>query len=88
MASESETRRILDAHADALTKLPNVVGIGIQRAGTDPQAVVVAVYVRAKVPEAQLKPSDIVPRTLSATISGMRVEAPTRVIAVGDIVPQ
>jgi hypothetical protein len=88
MADEGSTKRILDEHADALTKLPNVVGVGIQQADNDPQSLVVAVYVRAKLPEAQLKPSDIVPRTLSSIISGVRVDAPTRVIAVGNIMPQ
>jgi len=88
MASEGEVRRILDEHADALTKLPNVVGVGIQQANNDPQSAVVAVYVRVKLPEAQLKPSEIVPRMLDSIVSGVRVEAPTRVIAVGNIMPQ
>jgi hypothetical protein len=88
MASEGQIRRILDEHADALTKLPNVVGVGIGQADNDPQSAVVAVYVRVKVPEAQLKPAEIVPHTLSSIVSGVRVEAPTRVIAVGDITPQ
>ena len=88
MASEGEVRRILDEHADALTRLPNVVGVGIQQANNDPQSAVVAVYVRVKLPEAQLKPSEIVPRMLDSIVSGVRVEAPTRVIAVGNIMPQ
>lgn len=88
MASEGQIKRILDEHADALTKLPNVIGVGIGQADNDPQSPVVAVYVRVKVPETQLKPSEIVPRTLSSIVSGERVEAPTRVVAVGNIMPQ
>jgi hypothetical protein len=85
MATEGEVKRIVDEHADALTQLPNVVGVGIQQADDDAKAAVVADYVRAKVPEAGLKPSEIVPRTLTATIAGVKVDAPTQVIEVGDI---
>lgn len=88
MPSEDLTKHILDEHADELAKLPNVVGVGIQQENNDPQSTVVAVYVRSKVPEAQLNPSDIVPRTLSSNISGVRVDAATRVIAVGNITIQ
>ena len=88
MPSEDLTRHILDEHADELARLPNVVGVGIQQESNDPQSSIVAVYVRSKVPEAQLDPADMVPRTLSANISGVRVDAPTRVIAVGNITPQ
>ncbi len=85
MANEGEVKRIVDEHADALTRLPNVVGVGVQQADDDAKAAVVAVYVRAKVPEAGLKPAEIVPRTLTSIISGVRVDAPTEVIEVGDI---
>ncbi|MGH6671535.1 MAG: hypothetical protein ACRECV_06105 [Xanthobacteraceae bacterium] len=88
MASEGQTKRILDEHTDALAKLPNVVGLGIQHAENDPHSPVVAVYVSTKVPEAKLKPSEVVPPSLSSLISGERVEAPTRVIEVGDVRPQ
>lgn len=84
MASEGDVKRIVDEYADKLTSLPNVVGVGVQ---SDKGALgsVVAVYVRAKVPEQTLKPSEIIPRTLTATIAGQRIDAPTRVIEVGDI---
>lgn len=88
MASEGQTKHILAEHTDELTKLPNVVGLGIQQAENDPHSLVVAVYVSAKLPAAELKPSEIVPPMLSSVISGERVEAPTRVIEAGDVRPQ
>ncbi len=87
MANEDDARRVLDEHADRLTRLPNVVGVGLVEASEEGEGgeSAVAVYVSSKVPEAQLKPSEVVPRTLTATVRGARVNVPTRVIEVGDI---
>lgn len=85
MPTEDDVKRILDEHADRLTSLPNVIGVGLVPADSEEGDSAVAVYVRSKVSEAQLKPSEIVPRTLTSTIAGARVDAATRVIEVGDI---
>lgn len=84
--NEDDVKRVLDEHADRLTSLPNVVGVGLVSADDEAEGEsAVAVYVRSKVPEAQLKPSEVVPRTLTSTVGGERVKVPTRVIEVGDI---
>ncbi len=85
MPTEDDVKRILDEYADRLTSLPNVVGVGLVPADEEKGESAVAVYVRSKVPEAQLKPSEIVPPTLTSTIAGAPVNVATRVIEVGDI---
>ena len=83
--NEDDVKRILDEHADRLTSLPNVVGVGLVSADDEEGESAVAVYVSSKVPEAQLKPSEIIPRKLTLTIKGKPVNVATRVIEVGDI---
>lgn len=89
MNDDDRIRHVLNANADELTQLPNVVGVGIGAADdNDPNRVpVVAVYVSHKVPPAQLAPEAAVPKQLEATVDGIRVRASTRVIEVGDIKP-
>lgn len=89
MTTEHELKRLIAQVGDQLTSLPNVVGFGIRPwKDSDPRGeLVVAVYVRKKVPEAQLAPSDVVPKTIGTTLDGERIEAPTRVIEVGDVRP-
>jgi hypothetical protein len=89
MTSEEEVRQIVSAYADALTRLPNVVGLGVVAAdAANPEATpVIAVYVERKVPEEQLPAGALVPKRLAVTVHGNRVEAPTRVIEVGEIRP-
>ncbi len=85
MASEQDARRLLSAVAGHLTALPNVVGVGVVPAeGTNSEAVI-AVYVRSKVPKAALKPEELVPETVKGQVDGVSLQAPTRVIEVGDI---
>lgn len=85
MASEAETKAILAQHEDALSGLPNVVGLGVVADRADAAKAAVAVYVSTKRPEAQLRPAEIVPRTLRSVLDGKAVEAPTQVIEVGTI---
>src|SRR4051794_25632898 len=61
MATEQEVRQIADEHADALERFPNVVGVGVT-SGDEYDlggAPVVAVYVRSKLPEAQLAAGEV-----------------------------
>jgi|WetSurMetagenome_2_1015567.scaffolds.fasta_scaffold288729_2 hypothetical protein len=85
MTREEEVRLILDEHADRLAGLPNVVGLGIIQADTVPDECRLAVYVRSKIPEVQLKPVDIIPPTLTSMIAGNQVDVQTQVIEVGNI---
>jgi hypothetical protein len=89
MTTEDQIKRLLPQVTDRLAGLPNVVGFGIQPLNDgDPQGqLAVAVYVRKKLPLAQLAPSDVVPKKIGTTLDGEHVEAPTRVIEVGDIRP-
>jgi hypothetical protein len=84
MASENEARRLLSAVTGYLTALPNVVGVGVvPTEGSDSEATV-AVYVRSKVPKEALKPEERVPETVTGLVDGVSLQAPTRVIEVGD----
>ena len=85
MASEAETKAILAAHESELTRLPNVVGVGIVSAGKSPDDTAIAVYVDVKRSITDLRTEDIVPRWLASRIGGQQIEAPTRVIEVGKI---
>jgi hypothetical protein len=85
MATESEAKAILAEYADKLASLPNVVGVGVVSDEAARAQDAVAVYVSVKRPQSQLRPADIVPRTLSSVIGGKTIEAPTRVIEVGEI---
>lgn len=89
MTTEEDVRRILDNVRDHLTRLPNVIGIGVTSAdAADPDGdPAVAVYVRRKLPKSDLATPEIVPATVQTTIDGRTVEAPTRVIEIGEIKP-
>jgi hypothetical protein len=83
---EEDIQEVLDKHQDELTSLPNVVGVGVvSPENDDPSHAAIAVYVSRKVPKEALSASSIVPSKLTATIHGVSVEVPTRVIEVGDI---
>lgn len=48
-------------HQDELFRLPNVTGVGIGERGGKP---VIKVFVTHKVPMSDLRPQDVVPRTV------------------------
>jgi len=52
---------IKDDVAAELMELPNVVGVGT---GEEAGRQIIKVYVETKVPEAELRPEDVVPKTL------------------------
>ncbi|HEX4495919.1 MAG TPA: hypothetical protein VIE43_09650 [Thermoanaerobaculia bacterium] len=89
MTNENDLKQLLDLLSDKLTSLPNVVGLGITSAdAADPRgAPAVAVYVSKKVSRGELTPAEQVPGTVRALVDGRQVEAPTRVIEVGEIKP-
>jgi hypothetical protein len=78
MTTDQDVKRILDEHADALSALPNVVGMGVVE---DAGRAAIAVYVSEKIPAAELEESELVPRELEA--NGLKVR--TQVIEVGEI---
>jgi hypothetical protein len=59
---------IKDKHEDQLLKLPNVVGVAIGKKVVKGRVVpgkeVIKVFVTQKVPESQLKPDQVIPKTL------------------------
>jgi len=59
---------IQEKHEDQLLKLPNVVGVAIGEKVVKGQVVpgkeVIKVLVTRKVPESQLKPDQVIPKTL------------------------
>jgi endonuclease G len=64
---EDRAREIKERHAARLTQYPNVTGVGVGLRlvnGQRTNEVCVRVYVRRKLPEAQLRTTDILPRTL------------------------
>jgi hypothetical protein len=57
----SDIDAIKDKHQERLMTLPNVCGVGIGEEDGQP---VIKVFVTQKVPEAALKPEEVVPRDL------------------------
>jgi len=59
---------IKEKHEDQLLKLPNVIGVAIGEKVVKGQVVpgkeVIKVFVTRKVPESQLKPDQVIPKTL------------------------
>jgi hypothetical protein len=59
---------IKEKHEDQLLRLPNVVGVAIGKKVVNGQVVpgkeVIKVFVTRKVPESQLKPDQVIPKTL------------------------
>lgn len=84
MANDEETRQLLSSVSDGLSALPNVVGVGVVEHADSASEAAIAVYVRSKIPKDQLKPEDIIPETVNGVVDGVAVEAPTKVIEVGE----
>ncbi len=88
--SKQQLKRALDLHEEALGQYANVVGMGIvslDEADQESQGKVntVAVYVRKKVPKAQLLPQEVIPQYLEIKIQGGFMKVPTKVIEQGDV---
>jgi len=66
-----EIETALRLHETRLLGLPNVTGTGIgERAGKE----VIIVFVKQKVPESSLRPSDVIPKSLEGYQTDVRQE--------------
>ena len=66
-AQQARVQAVKRAHAPALLKKANVVGVGVgvrERGGVRTGEVVLVVMVNRKVPPAELAPGDVIPATL------------------------
>lgn len=73
MATERECLTALSIHAERLSKLPNVHGLGVgERVVGDALTAeyAVRVYVSRKVPPSQLAGGEMIPDTLELVLSG------------------
>ena len=82
MGSEAVFERALEQNEQRLTKLPNVVGLGIV---DNPQGkgLAVAVYVSEKIPKEKLKRNDRIPKRLTTQFGRQRRWVPVTVIEQG-----
>lgn len=88
MATQREAEKAVEKHAERLSVLPNVVGLGVQPLSDedeDPGRMAVAVYVSRKVPLPKLKPAERVPRRVKLIVRGRTQYVPTRVIEQGEV---
>jgi len=91
MATQQQCKRALDLLEGRLSRLQNVVGLGIVEEKDSPvrqrgaKRLAVAVYVRKKVPLEQLRPEDVVPPVLEIAGRKGTVKVPTRVIEQGEV---
>ena len=86
MATSKQAMAALNAYGDSLTRLQNVVGIGIVAACDDrPEEQVVGVYVARKVPLEELDLTEVVPKVLVLEPGSLKLKIPTRVIEQGRI---
>ena len=86
MATSKQAMAALNAYGDSLTRLQNVVGIGIVAVCDDrPEEQAVGVYVERKVPIEELDLAEVVPSVLVLEPDSLKLKIPTRVIEQGRI---
>ena len=89
--SKRQVQRALDIHEEELGQYANVVGMGIVKLDAEDQqpdgcADVIAVYVRKKIPKAELLPQDVIPQHLEINVRGKGImKVPTKVIEQGEV---
>ena len=86
MITDKQAKEALNTYADSLTRLQNVIGVGIVPMGRgrlSDQAI--GVYVDKKVPIEELDQSEVVPEVLILKLGEFNVEIPTRVIEQGPV---
>lgn len=87
MASKKQCERALDLYAERLSRLKNVVGLGIvPEAGEGPasERCALAIYVTKKLPLCDLAPSDVLPESVEVPGRGKaRQRIKTHVIEQG-----
>jgi len=88
MAKQAQAERALNRHEQMLSKLQNVVGLGIvpteeteDQKGS--QELAVAVYVSKKMPLGKLAADDHVPKSLTISGKSGDISVPVRVIEQG-----
>jgi hypothetical protein len=68
-SKEGKYRRALEFHEDRLSRLPNVVGLGItedpRRSKKGRPALAVGIYVSRLVPRAELRADEVIPKRLT-----------------------
>jgi hypothetical protein len=82
MATEKEAREALQLHGDDLIRRRNVQGLGIQAGGAEHDFRVV-VYVSEKMPESELKPEDILPKSVTIETGKAQADVPVSVKEAG-----
>lgn len=90
MASKRQCMRALDLHAEKLGHYKYVVGMGVVRLDKESEKSrgstnAVAVYVRKKIPEEELLPTEIIPRYLEIKGRDKVLRVPTKVIEQGEV---
>jgi hypothetical protein len=62
---------VLKKYEGQLIQIPNVTGVGIgEKSGKE----VIIVFVRKKIPEAALRPNEIIPKELEGYLTDVQVE--------------
>lgn len=85
MASQREAQRAIELHEKELSRLPNVVGLGvapIEQPG--PPQYQVAVYVSKKVSDRELEHDKVIPESLKLPTREGSTTVPTKVIESGE----
>jgi len=87
MATEKQAKRALDVFERALTRRPNVVGLGIVPQGErgSKGGMAIGVYVSKKLPQDHLGADELVPDHLEIPGKNGPVVVPTRVIEQGEV---
>jgi hypothetical protein len=88
VASEKLVEKALEQNEDRLSRLPNVVGLGIvARHEDEPGAkqLAVGVYVAKKMPAKELRRADRIPKRLRVNTRGSYRLVPVRVIEQGEV---
>lgn len=90
MASKRQCKRALSLHEEKLGQYKNVVGMGVIRLDKEDEKSrnstdAVAVYVRKKVPEDELPPTEVIPRYLEIKGREKVLRVPTKVIEQGEV---
>ena len=71
MGEEMDVETVLREYEEQLMQLPNVTGVGVgEKEGTD----VIIVFVTHKVPESDLRPQDVISKTLEGYETDVKIQ--------------
>lgn len=88
MAKQKVCEDALEQYGDELSKLPNVIGLGIvpnEVGDFESEDLAIAVYIERRVPEDQLQTQDIIPKKIKILSGNVIEEVLTKVIEQGKI---